>query len=235
MQFLSGYLALIKISWSLGLYHSWGVCSKQGRRKEGFGKHPEGWQQGCHVPREMLPRHRVLIWDPPRLPKRERTYPLSVVWKSALPVKRWGPAGSAKDVKEEGFWPKSVLCAYPPSPPAKFKWQFLRRSFFSLVDVWLVFCILPSPRHKYFDFAACSNMLRWRAKHWALCPGSAFPSEKPGVGSCVKQMNKGQGTKAGLGEFGPASGGCFRTIACPVGDCAFSPLPRSLKVPLSDF
>lgn len=38
--------------------------------------------------------------------------------------------------------------------------------------------------------------------------------------SCMKQMNKGQGTGAGLGGF-------LRTMACLLGDCAFSPLPSS--------
>lgn len=46
-------------------------------------------------------------------------------------------------------------------------------------------------------------------------------------GSCVKQMNKGRALGLVLESLGPASGGCLRTIACLVGDCAFSPLPSS--------
>lgn len=169
------------------------------------------------MPVEMLLRHEVLIWDPPSLPEWELT-PSQLFGKMLSQSRGRVKQGLPKMSRKRGFDP-NLFCV--PAPPnlndSSLEGAFPPRWMSDL-------CFAFSPARGTSTLTLQHVPTCWDGKQSIeLCVlGQLSLLKSQERRSCMKQMNKGQGTRAGVGEFGPSLRRIFKNYCC-----VFSPLPIS--------
>lgn len=204
IQFLSGYLALMKISWSLGLHLSWGVYSKhRAEERRDLASILRGDS------RAVMCRWRCCLdtecWYEILPDSQNGNLPFLSSLKKCSPSQQVGSSRVWQRCQGGGVLTKICSLCLPSSlSPPNLNDNSLEGTF---PPQWMSeLCFAFSPALGTSTLTLQHVPPCWDGKQsiepCVLGQLSLLKSQEHG--SCMKQMNKGQGTKAGLGGFGPS-------------------------------